>query len=102
MISIFQNEFQNLSAVAPSPPASNRFDEQAAGIGKLGSGLAKLQSVEGQNELLDKEFLAMSNINLSNAYLSLQRTGSLGYHIPMKTLHEEFIRQTCIQQLLVV
>ena len=28
-------------------------------------------NIEGQNELLDEEFVDMSNINLSNAYLAL-------------------------------
>ena len=60
------------------------------------------ETVEAQNELLDEEFVDLSNINLSNAYLALQRTRGLGWHVPLKTLHQEFTRQACVHQLLVV
>ena len=60
------------------------------------------ETVEAQNELLDAEFVDLSNINLSNAYLALQRTRGLGWHVPLKTLHQEFMRQACVHQLLVV
>ena len=52
--------------------------------------------------LTSGDFPTKARLNLDDAYFALQITRGLCWHVPFKELHEEFIRQSRANQLLVV
>lgn len=61
-----------------------------------------VSDVEGEKQLVADRFVDGAKVNLQNAFLALQSVRGLGWKVPLKTLHENFILHARGHQLLIV